>query len=226
MAMPRLKLTTSALLVAVALLAACSRSGETLGEMRPELGDFRLCYNIVTTNDAVKGPLSREADVEDIAEAIRDEIDRRFSRYEGSRLYHIALHLDAYVLAMPGIPLVMSPRSVLILSANVWDDQLGRPLNEEPRQLTVLESAGAGQVLGSGLTMDSEQQLAMLAQNAALAVETWLLENPDWFIHEDAPGTGDATDAATAPQVEADTVDTAAADGAEGAGPGTGCGRR
>ncbi|MFN7057213.1 hypothetical protein [Hyphomonas sp.] len=225
MAMPRLKLTTSALLVAAALLAACSSSGENLGEMRPELGDFRLCYNIVTTNDAVKGPLSRDADVEVIAEALRDEIDRRFSRYEGTRLYHIALHLDAYVLAMPGIPLVMSPRSVLIVSANVWDDQLGRPLNEAPKQLTVLESAGAGQVLGSGLTMDSDQQLTMLAQNTALAVEGWLLENPDWFIHPEDPAEAPETTGPT-PRVESDTVDIAAAGAPEGAAAGPVCGRR
>jgi hypothetical protein len=190
-------------LIAVAgLLAACSVSGENLGETREELGDFRLCYNIVTTNDAVRGPLSREADVEVIADVMRDEIDRRFLRYEGSRLYHIALHLDAYVLAVPGVPLVASPRSALIVSANVWDDALGRPLNEEPKQFTVLESAGANSVLGSGLTQSAEEQTLMLARNMALQIENWLAENPEWFEHEPAVDAEEA-ETAEAPESEA-----------------------
>lgn len=213
------------------LLAACSTSGAELGEMHPELGDFRLCYNIVTTNDAVQGPLSREADVDDIADSLRDEIDRRFSRYEGSRLYHIAIHLDAYVLAVPGIPLVASPRSVLILSTNLWDDQLGRPLNEEPEQFTVLESASGATMLGSGLTQSAEQQLAQLSANAALRIEEWMLANPAWFSHpEDMAETRETSDSAT----EADRADEPAAEVAEpvstnapdGASAGSGCGRR
>ena len=93
---------TPALLAVAGFLAACA-NGANLGEQRVELGDFRLCYNIVTINDAVQGPLSREADLEVFAQTIRSEIDRRFGRYEGDRLYHIAIHLDAYVLAVPGM---------------------------------------------------------------------------------------------------------------------------
>ena len=184
MALTRTLLKILAPLGVAGLLAACSASGANLGATRAELGDFRLCYNIVTTNDAVRGPLSREADVEVFADRIRDEVERRFGRYEGDRLYHIALHLDAYVLAVPGIPLVASPRSALILSANVWDDRLGRPLNEEPEQLTVLESAGASAVVGSGLTMGVDEQMQMLSENAARSIEDWLARNPEWFEHD------------------------------------------
>ncbi|GAB1377714.1 hypothetical protein [Pararhodobacter sp.] len=213
-----------------ALIAGCSASGEDVGVMRPELGDFRLCYNIVTTNDAVQGPLSREADVEVFADRIRDEIDRRFGRYEGSRLYHLALHLDAYVLAVPGIPLVASPRSALIVSANVWDDALGRPLNEEPEQFTVLESAGGSAIVGSGLTMSAEEQMTMLSQNAALRIETWLAEHPEWFTQpEDLPETRETT-GPTAPAPTPAAAPTAPGTTAAAAGGGTGataaCGRR
>jgi len=171
-----------ALLAAAGLLAACA-NGANLGEERTELGDFRLCYNIVTTNDAVQGPLSREADLDEFATLIRAEVERRFGRYEGDRLYHIALHVDAYVLAVPGIPIVASPRSALIVSANVWDDVLGRPLNEDPEQITVLESVSGSSVIGSGLTQNAEQQMQVLAQNAAIRIENWLSANPEWFDH-------------------------------------------
>ena len=183
--------------VALALLAsACSRNGAELGEMRPELGDFRLCYNIVTTNDAVKGPLSREADLDVFAEHLRDEIDRRFGRYEGDRLYHIAMHIDAYVLAVPGVPLVASPRSALITSVDIWDDRLGRALNEEHEQMTVLESAGAAGIIGSGLTQSADEQMQQLSRNAALRIEDWLAEHPEWFQHPDDAATPDGTEAA------------------------------
>lgn len=171
-----------AALAAVGLLAACA-NGANLGEERVELGDFRLCYNIVTTNDVVQGPLSREADMEEFSRLIRAEIERRFGRYDGDRLYHIAMHVDAYVLAVPGIPIVASPRSALIISTNVWDDILGRPLNESPEQFTVLESASGTSLIGSGLTQSAEQQMQVLAQNAAIRIENWLSENPEWFQH-------------------------------------------
>lgn len=232
MPMLRLSLTTPVLLLAAALIAGCSRSGAELGEMRPELGDFRLCYNIVTTNDVVKGPLSREADMEVFADLIRDQVDRRFARYEGQRLYHIAIHTDAYVLAVPGVPLVASPRSALIISVNLWDDALGGPVNAEPHQITVLESAGAGSIVGSGLTMTVDEQMQMLAQNAALAIENWMIANPGWFVRSgDIPETRETTGptataptAAPAPETPVEAAAPEAA--ATAAAPATGCGRR
>lgn len=238
MAMPRFLLKTSALLAVVGFLAGCSASGENLGEMRPELGDFQLCYNIVTTNDAVQGPLSREADVEVFADAIRDEIDRRFGRYDGGRLFHIAMHLDAYVLAVPGVPLIASPRSALIVSVNLWDDALGRPLNDRPEQLTILESAGGNSVVGSGLTMSAEEQMSMLAQNAALRIETWMSEHPEWFDAALREPAAPAAEGAEATPVVPEGLATPAAAGpaaapstgaatAEAAAPATpACGRR
>lgn len=213
-------LKSLAALALAGLLAACSTSGANMGEPLAELGDFRLCYNIVTTNDAVQGPFSREADLDVFADRIRDQIDRRFGRYEGTRLYHIAIHLDAYVLALPGVPLVASPRSALIISVNLWDDALGRPLNSEPRQLTVLESASGEALLGSGLTQTASQQMQQLTENAALAIEAWMLQNPEWFPRDGDLAETRETEAepeTAAPEPAA----TAAAGGSTG-----GCGRR
>jgi len=197
---------TAALLGVTGLLAACA-NGAQLGDERAELENFRLCYNIVTVNDAVQGPLSREADLEVFADTLRTEVDRRFGRYDGDRLYHIAVHIDAYVLAVPGVPLIASPRSALIMSVDVWDDALGAALNEEHEQMTVLESLSGSSVIGSGLTQSAEEQMQTLSQNAAIRIENWLVDNPQWFEQ----ASDDAADA-DAETTETDAAADAAAD--------------
>lgn len=235
---PHARLRTAILLMAAALLSACA-NGANLGDPRPELGDFRLCYNIVTTNDAVKGPLSRDADLEVFADHLRDEIDRRFGRYQGDRLYHIAMHIDAYVLALPGIPVIASPRSALIVSVDVWDDALGRPLNEEHRQFTVLEHVSGESVIGSGLTQTADQQMITLSRNAALRIENWMAEHPEWFQHPTATdraadpaadASDQASDQVAAPATSPAQTTPATVPGAEivteNAADTSGCGRR
>ena len=96
------------------------------------MGDFRLSHNIVVAENMQQVPPSRNATPEEWQEIITSEIDRRFGDYEGERLYHIGINVDGYALAPPGIPIVLNPRSVLVLSVNVWDDALGEKLHEEP----------------------------------------------------------------------------------------------
>lgn len=174
------RLRLALLLAAAALLAACA-DGRNLGDERAELGDFRLAHNIVVASNAQMGPFSRTATAEEWEESIRNAVARRFDRYEGSRLYHIAVSVDGYVLAVPGVPLVASPRSALIIGVHLWDDELGRPLNEERKQITVLESLSGETLLSSGLTQSGEQQMQNLSTNAALQIENWLAENAEWF---------------------------------------------
>jgi hypothetical protein len=187
-----------AILVLAAGLSACA-DGRQLGELRPELGDFRLSHNIVVASNAVQGPLSRRVEQAELEEAIRAEVARRFGRYEGNKLYHIAVSVDAYVLAVPGIPLVASPRSALIIGVHIWDDALGRPLNAERRQFTVLENLSGESLLGSGLTQSAEQQLAVLSRNAAIVIENWMATNPDWFPPASDPAPAQGPAAAPAP---------------------------
>lgn len=177
-----------AVLFAAALLLAACASGRDLGAPRAELGDFRLGHNIVVDDVAQRGPLSREAEPGQWKAAIEAEVARRLGRYEGGRLYHLGINVDGYILAVPGVPIIASPRSVLIISVTLWDDALGRPLTDRPRQFTVLESLTGETLVGSGLTQSAEQQMAVLARNAALVIENWLAENPHWFDPElDAP---------------------------------------
>lgn len=172
-----------AFFAALIVVSACA-DGSRLGELRPELGDFRLSHNIVVASNAQQGPFSREATAEEWEEALRDAVATRFGRYEGDRLFHVAIHVDGYVLAVPGVPLVASPRSALIISVNIWDDALGGKINDEPNQITVLENLSGSSVVGSGLTQSAEQQMRVLSRNAALLIENWFAENPQWFSEE------------------------------------------
>ena len=173
-------LRTALLAAALLALAACN-SARDLDEPTVALGDFYFGHNIVVAENATRGPLSREASNEEWEEAIRSEMDRRFRRFDGDRLYHLAIGVDGYVLAMPGIPVVAAPKSALIFGVTVWDDAEERKLNERPHRITVLESLGGDSIVGSGLTRSREEQMQDLSQNAARAVENWLRENIEWF---------------------------------------------
>ncbi len=200
-------LSRLAILGLVLILGACAAT-DPLEEDLPDMGDFRLAYNIVVADHMQQVPPSRNATGEEWIEVLTAEIDRRFGAYEGDRLYHIAIHVDAYSLAVPGIPIVLSPKSILVISANVWDDELQAKLHEEPRQLTIFEGASAESIIGSGLTQNREQQMQILARNAARRVQLWMLENPDWFsIDEETAAANAARLAAQVEAIEGPTED-------------------
>lgn len=167
-------------LAGVAFLAACA-SGAQLGDERAELENFRLGHAVVVASEATMGPASRRADPEDWEQTLTREIKRRFERYEGDRLYHIAVNVQGYVLAMPGIPIVAAPRSVLIVGVTIWDDAAESKLNQNPHRITVLESMSGETMVGSGLTQSSQQQMRNLSQNAVAAIERWMSTKPEWF---------------------------------------------
>ena len=171
-------------LVAV-MLAACSPSGlKDINEPPVPLGQFNLGHNVVIAEKAVKGPLSRAASEEELVEGLKAAIDQRFGRYEGEQLYHFGVSVEGYVLAAPGIPLVYSPKSVMIILVTVWDDAAGKKLNEKPHQITVFESLSGETVISSGLTQSKEEQLANLTVNAAKQIELYLVKmqkEEGWF---------------------------------------------
>jgi hypothetical protein len=168
----------------VLLVMACSPSGDDLDKGPVPLGDFKLGHNVVIASKAVKGPLSRNATEDELTTALKSAIDARFGRYEGEGLYHLGTSVEGYVLAAPGVPLVVSPKSILIIRVTVWDDALGKKLNEEPEQITIFESLSGETAIGSGLTQSAEQQLRNLSVNAAKQIELFLLrkqKEEDWF---------------------------------------------
>lgn len=217
--LPRLnRFAPIALLVA---LAACAAPDPATDEL-PSMGNFRLGHNIVVADNMQQVPPSRDATAEQWVTILTSEIDRRFGQYEGERLYHIGIAVDGYALAPPGVPLVLNPRSILVLSVNVWDDALGQKLHEEPEQILVMEGASAETaIVGSGFTRTAEEQMQVLARNAARRIQQWMLTNPEWFdVDPDAPPFRAAVTDADAAEPE-DAVD-APEQVAEAAGPSAG----
>ncbi len=188
-------------------LMACA-AGDPLDEELPPMGDFRLAHNIVVADNMQQVPPSRNATPDEWEEILTSEIDRRFSAYEGDRLYHIGIAVDGYSLAPPGIPIVLSPRSILVLSVNIWDDELGRKLHEEPEQIIVFEGASPETLLvGSGIARNRTEQMQILARNAARRVQLFMLENPEWFNISDA----EAAEALNSVEALAEAAEEAAA---------------
>lgn len=167
-------------LMLVAFLSACA-SGAELGDERAELGDFFLSHAIVVADEATPLPGSRSATAEEWEESLTDELRRRLGRYDGDTLYHVAIKVHGYMLAPPGIPLVASPRSVLGITVDLWDDAAGERLNRRPHQIIIGEAFSGSTVVGSGLTLTREEQMQQLSENAVLSVERWLANNSDWF---------------------------------------------
>lgn len=182
-----------ALFALLATLAACGVND--LDKPPVPLGAFALGHNVAVAPNLTRGPASREASAEEWSEAMKAAIGARFGRYEGEQLYHIGISVDGYVLAIPGIPLVYTPKSALIIKVTVWDDAAGTKLNEEAHQITVTESLSAKTVLGSGNTQSREEQIANLTASAAKQVEKWLVRGNDeegWFAPRPATAEADA----------------------------------
>ncbi|WP_415401648.1 hypothetical protein [Tateyamaria sp. SN3-11] len=180
-------------LVMMGLLAACGGNAD-LNQPPVPLGDFRLEHNIVVASKAQRGPLSRMATEEQLQAAVQDAISERFGRYQGASRYHFGISVEGYVLAQPGIPLVLAPKSALILNVTVWDDAAGDKLNDEPEQITVLETFGTAPIIGTGYTMTAEEQLKELSQNASKAVERFLVKQQreeGWFTPKAQAATSD-----------------------------------
>ncbi len=175
--------TRSFLLVATLAFTAACAAKEDLNQPPEPMGDFLLGHNIVIADQAVIGPLSRKADPEDWKNSLTNAINARLgqSRYDGTRYFHIGTHIDAYVLALPGVPLVASPKSILIISINVWEDATGKKLTDEPVQFTVYEERPNKTIIGSGLTQNAAQQMENLSRAGAKAIHEFLLENKAWF---------------------------------------------
>lgn len=165
--------------LALLALAACQNSD--LAEPPVPLGPFRLGLNIAVADNIQKVPISREATKEQWEAAIEKAVQDRFGRYQGDKLYDIGIAIDGYALAPPGIPVVLKPKSILVITANIWDDAAKKKLNPEGKQIMVFEKASPETFIGSGLTQSKEKQMEVLSYNAIKKVEQWLLSNPEWF---------------------------------------------
>lgn len=113
------------LLALLVTLTACANGQRQIEQDFDPLGDFKLGHAVVLAPNIVKGPLSRNATEEEWIAALDKEVEARFRRYQGDKFYHLGISIEAYVLAAPGIPLVLSPKSALIVRVLVRDDAGG-----------------------------------------------------------------------------------------------------
>ncbi len=164
----------------VALVSGCVRPTPQKDAPDP-IGAFRLGHVVVVADQAQAGPLSRKADPDDWEAALSTALKDRFQNYQGAGLYHIAVKVDGYILAPPGVPVVAAPKSVAVLGVSIWDDAAGRKLNDEPKTITVIESLSGKSLVSSGLTMTSQEQMQDIAIRAAAQIQVWLEGNKDWF---------------------------------------------
>ena len=173
-------------LAAAAALAGCGN--RDLSEPAPEFGDMALGYVIVVAKNAQPVGPSRKASPEEWEASIRDAVQARIGRQQGEKLYHLGIGIDGYALAVPGIPVVLSPKSALVASVTLWDDAAQVKVNAEPERFTVLEALTPETVISSGLTQSREEQIANLSASLARAIETWLVQNEEWFTPEAVAG--------------------------------------
>lgn len=180
----------AAVIVTAFAVTACTNPND-LEEEPAYLGNFHLGHNVVVAPNLTKGPASREASKGEWLAEMKTAIDERFSRFDGDKLYHLGISLEGYVLAIPGVPIVASPKSALILNVTAWDDATQTKLNEKPELITVVETVSGRTVLGSGLTQSKEKQMHNLTRNAAKQIENWLISQNNefgWFEKDGRPG--------------------------------------
>lgn len=192
------------LIVLTALaLAACGPTDKMDGPP-PDLGAFRLGHTVVLADTVEYGPFSRKIEADKIEASVSRAVQTRLGppRYDGDGLYHFGILIGGLVLAAPGVPAVYTPSSAMIIEVNVFDNSTRAKINEEPKQFLVREGIeNMAPVVGSGLVRNADAQLENLSFQAAIAVQEWLLENPDWFapkpgqVRVPFPGPGAAQEA-------------------------------
>ena len=194
-----LKITSG--LAMLSVLCACATTDD-LSQPPVDLGNFNLGHNVVVApRVGTSSVVSREVSEEQLTTALREAIEERFGRYEGTKNYHLGVSIEGYVLARAGVPVVAAPKSGMIIRVTVWDDAKGEKLNVPPEQLTIFEDLDGESFFGSGWSQTAEVQLEDIARKAAKAIENFLVaQNAEkgWF--EDAP-------LEEVPSVETQTLD-------------------
>ncbi|MFS4581232.1 hypothetical protein [Phaeobacter sp. C3_T13_0] len=175
-----------ALLAAMVAVAACTAAAPD--EPLEDLGAFKLGHNIVIASKVQKVPGSREVSKDEWVDILTNEVGARFSQYEGDKTYHFGISVEGYFVAPGGVPLVLSPKSVLAVNVTVWDDVAGTKLNKKVKKFTVFETTTADSFLvGSGHARTREEQMRGLARNTVGQIEDWLVEQRKengWFASE------------------------------------------
>lgn len=122
-----------AALAAAALSVSACANTDDLAQVPEPMGRFLLGHTVTVVEEPEIGPFSREATDEAWETAINFAMEERFGRWDGDKYFHIATKVDGYALAMIGVPVVFTPKSVLIASVTIWDDERARRSRTIPR---------------------------------------------------------------------------------------------
>ncbi len=182
-------------------LAACAPTNDLKKPPVP-LGRFLLGVNVSVAEGAQVSPVSRKATDAEWEDALKQAVSDRFGRYDGDKYYDISTKVLGYALAPPGIPVLLAPKSVLIIEVRLYDDATQTLLDDPPKTFTVFEGTSGATIVGSGLVRTKAEQIKLLSFNAVKQIEDWLVKNPKWFPTDpDAiiPGTKPAEVAPPSP---------------------------
>ncbi len=186
-------------LAGLALLTACTDATQDLAGPVQPLGDFKLGHSEVVAPKLEKLLVSREATREEWITAVDTAIEQRFRRFTGDRFYHFGVSVEAYSLPPPVVP----GKSALAMRVTVWDDAAGEKLNPETEVISVIK------VFESRLANTREEQIRILAEDAAKGIEDWLREQQaeqGWFDSPAAPAeAADPADPAAPEEADADS---------------------
>lgn len=163
-----------AILTLLVGLSACTDATKDLSLPVEPLGNFTLGHAIVVAPNLQQLLVSREASKEEWIETVDAAIEKRFRRFDGGKLYHFGISVEAYSLPPPIVP----GKSALAVRLTVWDDAAKKKLTEETKVFQVI------QVFETRLNLTREQQMTKLADQAALQIEQWLREQmagEGWF---------------------------------------------
>lgn len=166
-------------LAVLGVLIACD--AKDMGEPPHPMGNFAMRANFVDAAKAQTIPLSRTATPEAWGAVLKEALQERFGVYQGDNPFEFGISIDGYILAPPGVPLVASPRSALIIRVHVYDTVKKQFLVEGGKRMTILEGMSKDSVIGSGWTQNKQAQMKKLARNAAKAVQDYMLDHPEWL---------------------------------------------
>lgn len=156
------------------LVTACSDYSEELAQAPDPLGNFKLGHSEVVAPNLEKLLVSRDATPEEWISAVDEAVEARFRRFEGTAFYHFGISVEAYSLPPPVVP----GKSAVAMRVTVWEDATGEKLNEETEVISVIK------VFESRLANTREDQIRILAEDAAKQLELWLREQQQenqWF---------------------------------------------
>lgn len=170
------------------LLTACGKGPVDLEKPAEPLGDFELGFAEVVAPNVQKLLISRDVPTDELIASVDAAVEERFRRYEGGKLYHFGISVEAYSLP----PALVPGKSALALRVTIWDDAKAAKMNDETHLLHVIK------VFESRISTNRDAQLKALSQDAALEIEKWLREQQEavgWFgpVEVDEP-TSDAAE--------------------------------